>query len=245
MQRRQIIQMLLGVFTTVLIAVAYGCKDSSTQPVSSGQISLSTRYSASSLVKVSATSSAVDSIRITRARFVLKKIEFETSSDSTEFKTSPLVIELDLTGSVQIIGVANVPFGTYEEIEFKVHRIDSSNISGLSAIEKASFADFLVAERYSIIIEGIVYKNGGAGQAFVFRSKVDAEQEYDLNPHLVVSEANPAANVTMVVNSFGWFRGSGGILLDPTDSGNESLIGENLKASIKVYKDDDRNGERD
>ena len=243
--KRKMFQLRSGLFVTALLVVFYGCKDSSTGPVASGQLSLSTRYSTASLAKVSATSSAVDSIKITRARFVLKKIEFETTSDSAEFKSSPLVIDLNLTGSVQMIGVANLPFGTYREVEFKVHRIDSSNISSLSSVEKASFADFLAGEQYSIIIEGSVYKNGGAGLPFVVRSKVDAEQEYDLNPPLVVSEANPTANVTIVVSSSGWFRDSGGVLLDPTDGRNESLIGENLKASMKVYKDDDRDGERD
>ncbi len=242
---RKTITAFSGALVTLLAALANGCNDSSTEPVTTGQISLSSKYSTAAVLKTSIFPSAVDSIKITRARFVMKKIELETASDSAEFKTSPLVIELNLTGSVQTVGVANVPFGTYRELEFKVHRIDSSNISGLSSVEKASFADFLAGERYSIIIEGIVYTDGGTGQAFVFRSKVDAEQEYDLNPPLVVSEANPTANVTMVVSSFGWFRGSGGTLLDPTDSRNESQIGENLKESINVYKDDDRNGEKD
>jgi hypothetical protein len=213
-------------------------------------MSLSSKYSTNpistiNLGPIGVTSfAAVDSITISRARFVLSRIKLKTSADSTNFKTEPLIIELNLNGSVQTVGVVGVPFGTFREIEFKVHRVDSSDFVGSSQTKLAQFADFLAGDRYSIIIEGTVYRTGETGQAFVFRSRLMDEQKRDFIPELVVSEGSPAVNVTMLISSFGWFRDSGGTLLDPTDGNNESLIDHNLKSSIEFYKDNNRDGEK-
>ena len=240
---------VLGLGITALFGVASnGCTDSPTQPTS-GQVSLSLRYSSNSLSALpraagGASTAAVDSIKISRARFVLSRMRFKSSGDSTNFRAEPFVLELALSGSFQQIDVADVPFRIYREIEFKVHRVDSSALVGFSSTTLQRFADFLAGERYSIIIEGTVYRPGETGQAFILRSRVDEEQKYAFVPELVVSEGNPVVNATMSVSSFGWFRDSQGALVDPAMSSNENLISDNLKASIRVYKDNDRNGER-
>ncbi|MCZ6775283.1 MAG: hypothetical protein O7D34_02360, partial [Ignavibacteria bacterium] len=239
------------VVIALLGVVSIGCKDDSPTEPTSGQMSLSSRYSTNpistmSLGSIGVTSpAAVDSITISRARFVLSRIKFKTSTDSTNFKTEPLIIELNLNGSVQDVSVAGVPFGAYREIEFKVHRVDSSDLVGFSSDKLALFADFLAGERYSIIIEGTVYRTGETGQAFAFQSRIDEKQKYDFIQELVVSEGSPALNVTVSVSSFGWFSDEGGALLDPTDSANENLIDDNVKSSIEVYKDNNRDGEKD
>ena len=250
--KQQILNKLGAGFTIIALlgVVSTGCKDSPTE-LTSGQMSMSSQYttnptSAASLGSTGVTlSAAVDSITISRARFVLSRMKFKTGADSTNFKTEPLIIELNLIGSVQDVSVAEVPFGTYREIEFKVHRVDSSDFVGSSPAKLAQFADFLAGDRYSIIIDGTIYRNGETGQAFVFRSRIDEEQKYDFIPELVISEGSPAVNVTMLVSSFGWFRDSGGALLDPTDGTTENLIDDNLKSSIKFYKDNNRDGQRD
>ena len=240
---------LLLVNVTILALVADGC-NSPTQ-ATSGLVSMTSIYTASAfpvaLSKFGSGSSllTVDSIKITRARFVLKEIKLKTSTDSANFKDKSFVLALGLNGVMQDIAVAGVPFGTYRKIEFKVHRVDSSDIRGLFPAETAQFADFLSGEKYSIIIEGVLYKDGQSGQAFTYRSKIDAVQKYDLMPELVVSESNPNVNVTMKISSFNWFKNSSGVLLDPSDTNNEGQIDENLKNAIKLYKDNDRDGNVD
>lgn len=225
--------------------------EKSSEPQQSGSLSLSSYYSVAPAptgsrgeLRKSPGVLAVDSIRISRARFVLRDIKFKTQSDSMNYRTDPFVLELNLAGGVQAIAASDVPFNTYRRIEFDVHRVESPEISRLPQLEQAKFTEFLAAERYSIIIEGTVYKTGQAQQSFVFRSKIDAKQKVDLSPELVVSEAAPAANVTMLISSADWFKSSG-VLLDPTDPQHESAISENLKSSIRVYKDNNRDGSKD
>lgn len=94
---------------------------------------------------------AIDSLRITRARFVLRDIKYKTRSDSSHFRAAPFVLELNLSSAIQDISVAEVPFGTYRRIEFDVHRINTNDVGSLPAFEQAQFQDFLAGDRYSII----------------------------------------------------------------------------------------------
>ena len=186
-----LIGLLLGV---ALAAIWAGCGEVAVEPDNPGRISMTSKYSprltpVKSIGTVARISgmAAVDSIRISRARFVLRRINFKTEADSSNFRTAPFVLELNLSGAIQEIGVAAVPFGTYRRIEFNVHRVDSSDLRGLLAAEQAQFQDFLAGARYSIIVEGILFKTGQAPQSFVFRSRIDADQKIDLSPELVVS----------------------------------------------------------
>lgn len=234
----------------VLGLVGSGCKQS-TEPSGTGQISMTTKYStapapsASILQAFSVTgASAVDSIRISRARFVQRDIKFKTQADSSNFRAAPFVLELNLTGAVQEVSVANVPFGSYRRIEFDVHRIDSAAVNALPASERTQFNDFLAGDRYSIIIDGTVYIAGQVPKSFTFQSRLNAKQKIDLSPELVVTQGSSSANVTMLISSDGWFK-SGNTLLDPTDSRNENSITENLRASIRVFKDNNKDGSKD
>ncbi len=243
-------------FTLAILALTLsmfwiGCSNS-TQPVTVGSISFTSRYSTAqpppgvvlSLGK-SAASAVADSITITRARLVLKDIKFKSSLDSMNFKTGPVVVQLNLSSANQTLDVRDVPLASYRRVEFDVHRTQPSEISGMSTTEQAAFADFLADQVYSIIIEGTVYRTGQSDTTYVYRSKVDAQQKHDLMPELVVSDQSPAANVTFLISSGSWFRDSGGLLVDPTDPNNEGIIDENLKASIRVFKDNNKDGSKD
>ncbi|HWP81273.1 MAG TPA: hypothetical protein VNN76_01310 [Bacteroidota bacterium] len=238
-------------FVPALLVFLVSCEKSS-EPSTTGDLSLSSAYSKAAppatmvnTLSKSHGAMAVDSITISRARLVLRDIKFKSSVDSLTFKSEPMVLELSLTGAAQSIGVINVRFGTFNRIEFDVHRIEASEITSLPASEQAKFNDFLVDQRYSIIINGTVYSTGAAPQSFTYRSKIDAKQKIDLVPELVLSEANPVANATMLVSSANWFRSSAGALVDPNDPNNEGIIDENLKASIRVFKDNNRDGSKD
>lgn len=244
-------QFLFGVPAFVLtVSVAWmGCSKS-TEPSTTGTLSLTSMYTKSvvapkfGLSKVGGIM-AVDSLVISKARFVLRDIKFKSSVDSMNFKSDPLVLELNLAGSMQNVGVKDVPFATYNRIEFDVHRVESTEVALLPQAERALFADFLAGQRYSIIIDGTVYKTGLAAQAFTYRSKIDAKQKIDLVPALVVSESSIEANTTMLISSANWFRNQTGALVDPTDPNSEGVIDENLKNAIKVFKDNNRDGSKD
>jgi len=189
---------------------------------------------------------AIDSLQITRARFVLRDIKFKTQSDSSNFRSTPFVLELNLASAIQNISVVGVPFGTYRRIEFDVHRINKNDVSPLPVSEQLQFQDFLNGESdgYSIIISGTTY-TGGQGSTFTFKSRVNVKQKIDLVPEIVISELSPAVNATMLISSGRWFKSSSGVLLDPSDPQNEEVVSDNLRASIKVFKDNDKDGSED
>ncbi len=230
-----------------------GCSDNAVGPgngISVGTMSLSTKYTSSQMLPKRGFSnpsgiSAVDSIEITRARFLLKEIEFEpVLGDSLDYEAGPLVVELDLDGSVNTVAVADVPLGTYDEIEFDVHRVDSSDLADQGLVDSPAFQDFMAGERYSIIIDGTMFGPQGV-TPFQFRSRVNEEQEYDLEPPLVLVAEGQATNITLIISSANWFRAPDGSFLDPTDPNNEGQISDNLKTSIEAEKDDDKDGEGD
>lgn len=244
-------KLLLAVVTLLATALLVAGCEKSTEPTGTGQISMTSKYSSAPAPAASirpdfaATGeSAIDSIRITRARFVLRDIKFKTQADSSNFRALPMILELNLNGAVQEVSVASVPFGTYRRIEFDVHRVDTASVNGVPAAERPLYADFLAGDRYSIIIEGTIYTAGQAPRNFIYRSRVNAKQKIDLLPELVVSDGQTSVNVTMLISSNGWFK-SGNTLLDPTDSRNESEIDNNLRASIRVYKDNNKDGSKD
>lgn len=229
----------------IFTLLAAGCSDS-TSPATDGQISMSTRYTTQTVLPKTEGGLAVDSVVISRARLVLRDIKFKTQGeDSLNFRTAPMVLELSLAGAVQSIGTTTVPLGTYNRVEFDVHRVEAPEIAALPAADQTAFADFLAGERYSIIVDGTVYRTGLAPAVFTYRSKVDAKQKIDLSPAMVLDANSTNVNATLVVSSAGWFTNSVGGLVDPTDTNNESVIDENLKASIKVYKDNNKDGSKD
>lgn len=234
-------------FTVVLIfgIIAWGCDSSTDSKPTSGTMSMSAKYTTMTLAKVGQ-SVAVDSIKITRARFILRDIKFKSpKGDSSNFRTSPMILELNLNGSIQTVGSITVPFGTYSRIEYDVHRVEQPEISSLPTAEQAQFAEFLLDQRYSIIINGVVYNTGAAPDTFTYRSKVDAKQKVDFDPAIEVAETSPTVNATVVISSANWFRNQTGVLVNPKDTNNEGTIDENLKASIKIYKDNNKDGSKD
>ena len=225
-----------------------GC-DSTTEPATDGTLSLSAMYSTlpSGTTRILGKSSgAVAEITVTRARFVIRDIKFKSvGEDSLNFKTAPFVLDLNLTGAAQTISSIPAKFGDYRRVEFDVHRVEQPEISSLPAADQPPFAEFLAGERYSIIVEGTYTPTGGSPGSFIYRSKVDAKQKLDLDPPLVINENSTSVNTTMLISSDAWFRDAAGALVDPTDTNNEGVIDENLKASIRVFKDNNKDGSKD
>ncbi|MFA6469563.1 MAG: hypothetical protein WCW35_11750 [Bacteroidota bacterium] len=230
----------------VIFGIAlWGCEGTTETKSTGGTLSMSAKYTTAVLAK-SGSIAAVDSIQIIRARFILRDIKFKSpKEDSSNFRTSPMILELNLNGSIQTIGSIAVPFGSYSRIEYDVHRVEQPEISALPASEQEQFAEFLSGERYSIIINGISYMAGAAPDTFTYRSKVDAKQKVDFSPAIDVSESSPSVNASVVISSAQWFRNQLGALVNPNDTNNEGIIDENLKASIKVYKDNNKDGSKD
>jgi hypothetical protein len=148
-------------------------------------------------------------------------------------------LELDLNGGVDQLVSAMIPPGSYDELEFEIDVPDDDDAAdSLFVATNPDFADV------SIRVEGT-----WNGEPFLFTQDVDEEQELDLSPPLVIEDEGAALNLTLFLDLSQWFVRGDGSLLDPrsalTGQVNEGLVEENIKRSIEVFEDDDRDGEPD
>lgn len=185
-----------------------------------------------------------DHVTITGAKMLIRRVEFKSdleddgvADDSLDFQTNPLVVELNLDGTINEVAVSEVQTGSYDEIEFDVHKPEEN--------ETPPDPDFKIGdsgdERFSVIIRGSFN-----GQNFVYRSNENMEQELELNTPLVISEETENLNVTLTVDLSEWFVDENGNELDPTNPDNENAIDESIERSFEnIFEDNDRDGEDD
>lgn len=254
---------LRGTKALMLVALAMApaaCGDDATGPGGS-----STAVSLSVGVPAGAPSAAItpgfafdirfgvgaDTLNLTRVALVLRNIELERQFDECddvegsvqegceEFEAGPFLLELPLDGTVtNAITVSNVPADTYDELEFKVHKPEDA-VEGDTSFLTANpdFADV------SIRVEGDFN-----GTPFLYETDLNEEQEVQLVPPLVVTDG-ASLNVTFSVDVMTWFEALDGSLVDPATGNkgglNEGLVKDNIRASIDIFEDDDRNGSSD
>lgn len=183
---------------------------------------------------------AADSIRLTRVRVLLRDIRLHRESDSADVRTQPVVLDLVPDGTLHDIVVASLPEGSYRRLRFRVHRIEDEDVRGIPPAMRPGFDDFLAGDRWSIIAEGTVY-SGGVGEAFVFRSRIDEEQEREFVPELAVAAGAPVT-VTMTLDAASWFSDGAGGLVDPRDPSSGDAIDDRIRESIDLFEDNDRDG---
>lgn len=189
---------------------------------------------------------------ITEAKLVLREIEFEladddalgcdddgaTEDDCEEFELGPVLVDLPLDGSVATTLAANVAPGTYDELEFEVHKPSDDDAADAAFI--AAHPDFADV---SIRVIGTY-----DGVAFEYTTDLDAEQELEFAPPLEVIAGAPT-NITLAIDLDQWFRAAGGTLIDPATANaggaNEGLVEDNIKTSIEGFEDEDEDGEDD
>ncbi len=176
---------------------------------------------------------------ITKAEVVLREIELERvevvdcdvepePEGCESFEVGPVVIELPLDGATsQLVTIAIEP-GTYDEIEFDIHKV--------SGDADAAFA----AAHADLVDQSIRVQGTFNGTAFDFFSDLNVEQELPLPP-LVIDETTTTTGVTIRVDLDAWFRAAGGGLLDPGTANkggpNENLVKDNIKDSMEAFED--------
>ncbi len=248
-----------SVLTIVLAATLAACSDANGPAGSTVSLSFATQ-AAAPLAAFGSTPFAVASdtmtdgtntLVITKAELVLREIELERVSDDAcdeilgdddlceEFAVGPLLIELPLDGGTATMFTIPVDTGTYDEIEFELHKV--SNDDPEDAAFRAAHPDMVGK---SIRIQG-TYN----GQPFTYESDLNEDQEHALVPPLVIGEGVTSTNVTLFVDLNAWFRDAGGNLVNPQSGNkggvNENLIRDNIKNSFEAFEDDDRDGSDD
>jgi hypothetical protein len=191
----------------------------------SGSLSLPIALGRAGLPK--AASPQAQQVAITTAKVVLGEIEIENANgDSMDFEfEKPLVVNLDLTGAATNLGTVSIPFGTYDELEYEVRKLRSSDGTVYNANPDL--------RGRSLYVRG--YVNGDTSAVFIFKSALEAEQEQKFSPPLVVNENSPIVILVLSIDTTTWFSDGAGKFLDPRLAQNQEAIERNIKASIKAY----------
>jgi hypothetical protein len=157
--------------------------------------------------------------------------------DCEELELEAFLLDLPLSpGATQVISVP-VDTGSYDEFEFTVHKPEAD---GDDDAFLAAHPDF---DGVSIRVQGT-----WNGTPFVYETDLDAEQEIDLVPPLVVTEAG-ATDFTLFIDLSTWFRAGDSTLIDPSSANvgqaNEGVVKENIKNSFEAFEDEDHDGSDD
>ena len=148
-----------------------------------------------------------------------------------EFEAGPVLVSLPLGAGTDSAFALDIPPGTYTELEFDVHKVSDSDE------EDAAFRQ----AHPTFVDKSIRVAGTFNGQAFVFESDLDVEQELDLSPALVIEDATTQTNITILVEIDSWFRDGLGGLIDPATANkgfdNESVVKENIKNAMDEDED--------
>ena len=163
----------------------------------------------------------------------------DANDDCEEVEAGPVLVDVPVTtsGAQHSVSVT-VDAGTFEKVEFEIHQPEDDS-AGDSAFLTANpgFAGI------SIRVQGT-----WNGTAFTFTSDLNAKQELELSPPLVVAQSG-ATDLTILFDVSGWFATPGGTLVDPASAEkgqpNEGLVQDNIKRSLRAFRDNDEDGAED
>jgi hypothetical protein len=219
----------------ILLMLHISCSSPTSSVPTDGRVKISIKSVGSSASN--SLSKLASSVTITNAQVVIEEIEFESDTADTldfEFET-PFVQDLALDTSLHVITTVQVPFGTYEEMEIEIAKLDEE--------DGAAFTQNPELQNLSIRAEGFL--DGDPAKTFVFTSDISVTQEREFEPPLVIDETTPSTNVVLTIDLGTWFVDENNNPLDPTLENNRRTIENNIKASIKVFEDEDDDGEAD
>lgn len=180
---------------------------------------------------------------IESAQVVLREIELKRvagqdcqSGDCEELELDPIVLDVPLDGSTQQAILVDLPEATYREVEFEIHKVSTDPED-----------DLILASHPHLDGKSIQVEGTWNGTPFTYWTDLDVEQEFDLDPPLVVDGSVAETNVTVRLDLAQWFMTGTGTLVGPDSANkggpNESLVNENIKQSIEAFEDEDRDGD--
>jgi hypothetical protein len=196
---------------------------------------------------------------ISRVEFVLRKVELKRTEadeqsgcasstptitateeacreeDDDELEAGPVLVDLPLGGIARQF-TADVPAGTFDKLEFKIHKPDNDG----DAADRAFLAAHPDFAGISIRVTGTFN-----GAAFTYTNDLNVQQELKLQPPLVVQAGIPVS-MTVQLDLDGWFRNGAGALVDPVTAAkggqNENLVRANIVTSFRGFEDNDEDG---
>jgi len=236
---------LILISVAVIIAVMnYSCSES-TDPSDDPNIKVVAQMT-SNVVDVNAMkakhpdfqASTIDSIVIKDFRILLSEMKFQQIIDDEDsvtndrtMKSGPFLLKLDSTG--KSFTLADGPFsrGRYSKIKFELHRFSASETTNY--VNDEIYGDFATADRYSVIIKGLIYENG-VSEAFVFNGTVTANLWLKFDPDVVFYDTGDYT-ITLDIDPNSAFI-SGNTILDPRVQKDANDIDNAVKDAFKSVK---------
>jgi hypothetical protein len=195
----------------------------------------------------SATAADVCGNTLDSAQLVIRDLKLQRAEDTAEeldVEVGPYLIDLtssDFNGTLQQ-GVieAELPVGEYDEVRFKIHKLDDGDPQDVAAADADPGLAQMMDLDLSIALAGAL----GDATDFSFESSVDERQ--DVPASISVGDSVTGIDgITLTIDPATWFLREGGGCLDPTVEEDHGEIEQNLKDSIKVEEDDDADGLED
>ncbi|MFQ5704324.1 MAG: hypothetical protein ACE5HT_09905 [Gemmatimonadales bacterium] len=181
----------------------------------------------------------LDSVQVVLKKIELKRVESVdcATDDCEEFEFGPIVVDVPLNGGTMQEIAVPIDTGTYDELEFKIHKVSGNDPEDLA----------FAAAHPDLVGKSIVAFGTYNGQAFAYETDLDQEQETELNPPLMITDSTTTTNVTVRLDVSLWFVDGAGNLIDPATANkggaNENVVKDNIKNSIKAFEDEDRDGD--
>lgn len=161
----------------------------------------------------------------------------DDDDDRCEYtNVGPYLLDLPLGPGVERAFTVAVDTGTYDELKVKIHKPEDNGTQ--------RDRDFIAQhpEFHKISIRATGTYNGAP---FTFESDINAQQEIEFHPPIVVSDSSLNVDVTIRVDVANWFRVGGG-LVDPMTANkggvNANDVRNNIRASFRAFRDNDHDG---
>jgi hypothetical protein len=186
--------------------------------------------------------SDVNSLEIERVYVVLGRVKLETAGDGTNDFTDerPLVIELGQDQGPVLAVTADVPAGTYKELELAIDKLEPGH-----PLEQSMIDTYPGLHDASILVEGTLTLAGSGPQGFSFAAALDVDLELIFTPPLTISSPEPGSTLlSLVLDASGWFYAPTGELVNPLNEANRSVIEAAIQKSIELFEDPERDGRR-
>jgi hypothetical protein len=181
-------------------------------------------------------STAPISLEIDQAKLLIKDIKLNAAGGGeSNYKVGPFMLLLDLASNCTFVTSSYVNFGTYDKLKFEIHKLNNNE-----PLPDPDFADS--SGRYSIVVKGRV-----DGISFTFKSALSAHQIRSFPSPMVVTTAGKV-NISLKAKPYMWFM-KNGVMLDPLNELNrndiELNIKNNINENIRIFVDNDKNGQPD
>lgn len=218
------------------------CASSSTSPGTTANVTATTDMENETISSVKgkpsspASGPTVKSLTISRVRVLISGLHLHVSDDAAagtgNFENQPFIVDFKPTVTNTIATIA-VPFGTYTQMIFDLHQLD--NTADAALITNASFVDFAMLDKPTIIVEGMFTDNAGATKSFLYRTSMVRNLKPLILPTAILL-AEHRYTLDLRFDGKIAFASLSGKPLDPLDQSNRTDLDDQIAKAFKALQ---------